>query len=209
MALPVAANAKVWTLEELHSLPDDGNKYELIHGELFVTPAPDPGHEEIAVRLARILDPYVAANGLGFIYRPRAVVELDGSQVEPDLMVRQPRSRSDEGWAAAPRPILIVEIGSPSTRRRDREHKRDFYIDDLAVPAYWIVDPERREIVVVKPGAGNEVARDQVTWSPPGTTSPLVVDVSQVFEEEEDGECRSLAALGMTARALGMTGQAS
>lgn len=185
MALPVAANTKVWTLEELHSLPDDGNKYELIHGELFVTPAPDPGHEEIAVRLARILDAYVAANGLGFVYRPRAVVEVDGSQVEPDLMVRQPRHRSNEGWADAPVPILIVEIGSPSTRRRDREHKRDFYIDDLSIPEYWIVDPERREIVVVKPGAANEVARDRVTWSPAGTTSPIVVDVSEAFEEEE------------------------
>ena len=59
---------KRWTLEELDSLPDDGNKYELIHGELFVTPAPTFQHETILARLTRILDPYVAANNLGFVY---------------------------------------------------------------------------------------------------------------------------------------------
>ena len=51
------ATTKVWTLEELHSLPDDGNKYELIRGELFVTPAPTNDHETISARLTRLLDP--------------------------------------------------------------------------------------------------------------------------------------------------------
>jgi len=66
---------KVWTLKELHSLPDDGNKYELVRGELLVTPPPPDEHETIAARLTRLLDPFVAANELGFIYRPRAVVQ--------------------------------------------------------------------------------------------------------------------------------------
>ena len=55
MAVPVPTKTKVWTLEELHSLPDDGNKYELVHGELFVTPPPTVDHEEIAARLDRVL----------------------------------------------------------------------------------------------------------------------------------------------------------
>jgi len=176
-----ATTTKIWTLEELHSLPDDGNTYELIHGELFVTPVPTNEHEEIAVRLARILDHYVEANKLGYVFRPRAVIQRQDSEVEPDLMVR--RSHPD-GWATAPLPILVVEILSPTTRRRDREHKRDFYIVDMAVPEYWIVDPEGREFVVVKPGVPNEVVRERVVWSPPGTTSPLVVDVGRVFEED-------------------------
>jgi Uma2 family endonuclease len=44
-----------WTIDELYSLPDDGNKYELVRGQLFVTPAPSDAHETIAARLARIL----------------------------------------------------------------------------------------------------------------------------------------------------------
>src|SRR5947207_14395261 len=56
----VAIKTKTWTLEEVHSLPDDGNKYELVRGELFVTPPPNEQHESIAAKLNRILDPYVA-----------------------------------------------------------------------------------------------------------------------------------------------------
>ena len=63
---------KKWTLEELHSLPDDGNKYELIRGQLFVTPPPTDAHETICARLHRLLDPYVAANGLGLTTSFRA-----------------------------------------------------------------------------------------------------------------------------------------
>jgi Uma2 family endonuclease len=87
----VATNTKRWTLEELHSLPDDGNKYELVRGELFVTPPPNDDHETILSRLSRILDRYVEANGLGLVYHPRSVVRVDGSEVEPDLMVRRRR----------------------------------------------------------------------------------------------------------------------
>ena len=85
----MATQTKRWTLEELHRLPDDGNKYELVRGNLFVTPAPTEAHETILARLTMILVPYVAANELGLVYRPRAVVRFDGSEVEPDLMVRQ------------------------------------------------------------------------------------------------------------------------
>ena len=179
--MAMAADTKVWTLDELHSLPDDGNKYELIRGELFVTPAPSAEHEEIAARLTHILVPFVAANGIGKVYHPRAVVQFEGSEVEPDLMVRAPHPRPKEGWAAAPLPNLIVEIGSPTTRRRDREHKRDFYIGDIVVPEYWMIDAERRVITIVKPSTNDDVVSERLVWSPPGTTATLVVDVREVF----------------------------
>lgn len=57
--MAVATIAKQWTLEEVHSLPDDGNKYELIRGELFVTPPPNVPHEDIGAILNAILAPYV------------------------------------------------------------------------------------------------------------------------------------------------------
>src|SRR6266550_3581132 len=106
----MATATKRWTLEELHSLPDDGNKYELVRGELFVTPPPTPGHETTASRLARILEPYVAKQQLGFVYRPRAVVRFEGSEVEPDLMVRQPPAAPNVRWEDMPVPILVAEI---------------------------------------------------------------------------------------------------
>ena len=74
--MAVATKTKVWTLDEVHSLPDDGNTYELVRGELFVTPPPTVNHEEIAARLNRILVPFVATHQLGnvffVVFRPEA-----------------------------------------------------------------------------------------------------------------------------------------
>jgi Uma2 family endonuclease len=176
------AATKVWTLDELHSLPDDGNKYELIHGELFVTPAPTDAHETIAARLTRILDPYVEANGLGFVYRPRAVLRVQGSEVEPDLMVRQPNGTPGAKWEDAPRPSLIVEILSPTTRRRDRTFKKDFYLES-GVPEYWIVDDESRTVTCFKPGVPTIVAADTLSWHPAGATGPLLIVIKALFTD--------------------------
>jgi Uma2 family endonuclease len=178
--MQMATRTKKWTLAELHSLPDDGNKYELIHGELFVTPAPSEEHETILARLTRILDPYANANGLGFVYRPRAVVRFKGSEAEPDLMVRQPKVGRGRDWDNAPVPSLIVEVLSGSTRRRDLGPKREFYLE-VGVPEYWIIDAEREEIHVVRAGQQDTVASDKIFWSPGGATDPLVVSVPAVF----------------------------
>lgn len=185
MAVSVAI--KRWTLGEVHSLPEDGNKYELIHGELFVTPPPTDDHETIAARLTRILDPYVAANRLGYVYRPRAVFRVrhgrkNVSEVEPDLMVRQPDRNVGTKWEKAPKPSLIVEIASPSTRRRDREHKRDFYIES-SIPEYWAIDDDSRSVTVYRPGQPVRSETDTLVWAPSGASGPLVIPVRSLFED--------------------------
>lgn len=176
----MAMHIKRWTLEEVHSLPDDGNKYELIRGELFVTPAPTDDHETIAARLSRILDPFIAGNGLGMLYHPRAVMQFEGSEVEPDLMVRQPQSSRKATWSEAPTPILVVEILSPYTRRRDHVQKRSLYVD-AGVAEYWIIDPEENTITSIRAGERDIVSRDQLVWAPTGTASTLTLDIASIF----------------------------
>jgi Uma2 family endonuclease len=176
----MAAATKVWTLDELHSLPDDGNKYELIHGVLYVTPGPTDQHETIAARLTRLLDPYVAQQGLGYVYRPRAVFNIDGSEVEPDLMVRQPNATPGAKWANAPLPSLIVETASPSTRRRDRTDKRELYAE-YHIPAYWIVDGDARTITVVQPGRADLVERETIRWTPDDSSEAFVAPCIDIF----------------------------
>jgi len=171
-----------WTLEELHRLPDDGNKYELVRGELFVTPPPSFRHETLASVLESILVPYVKSWGLGRIYRPRSVVRLGGSEVEPDLVVRPPTPTLPEKWEDAALPILVVEILSDSTRRRDHGPKREWYLD-IGIPDYWIVDGEKRTIRRVRPGMGDVVTGDVLVWHPPGAGEPLVVDIPAFFQE--------------------------
>lgn len=177
----MATAQKKWTLEELHSLPDDGNKYELIRGELFVTPAPTDPHETAGARLTRLLVPYVDREELGYVYHPRAVVRFEDSEVEPDLMVRQPHPNPDDpDWATAPTPSLVVEIASRSTRKRDREQKRALYMD-AGVPEYWIVDGDSRTIRVVRPSIADHVATEVLSWHPHGASEALQFNLVDVF----------------------------
>ena len=178
--MPVAAVAKRWTLEELHALPEDGNKYEVIRGELFVTPAPTPTHGTVVARLIRILESYVEREGLGFLYVPRAVLQFEDSEAEPDLMVREEHEGDSTTWAAAPTPSLVIEVLSPSTKGRDQKQKRDLYMD-AGVGEYWVVDPERRAVIVISPGQADRVVMDEMRWQPVGATEALVFSVARVF----------------------------
>ena len=175
----MATESGSWTLEEVHRLPDDGNKYELVRGELFVTPPPARHHETIAARLARVLDPYVAEHGLGLVYRPRAVLRTADGEVEPDLMVRDDRGVGN-GWEAAPIPILVVEIVSPTTRRRDMQQKRRFYLTS-GVAEYWIVDPEARRVVVSRPGGQDEQCATVLRWHPTDASREFTLSVPELF----------------------------
>jgi Uma2 family endonuclease len=177
----VATQAKRWTLDELHSLPDDGNKYELVNGELFVTPAPSVDHETILARLSRLLEPYVAEHNLGLVYHPRAVFRFKDSEVEPDLMVRQPAQHKHTAWELVPRPTLIVEVLSDSTRRRDRLQKREFYAV-AEIPEYWIIDPERSEITVIRRSATDLTVRATLEWKPDGANGALSLPAASLFE---------------------------
>lgn len=176
----MAQAAGAWTLADLDRLPDDGNAYEVIDGELFVTPAPSPVHEVIAMRLRKILEPYVIAEELGDVYSASSVIQTEGSQVEPDLMVRKTPRPIPETWHEMPTPILVVEVLSGITRRRDRVEKRAFYLR-TGVAEYWIVNRWDRTIRVIKSNADDATANLHLTWHPPGASSALVIDVAEFF----------------------------
>jgi Uma2 family endonuclease len=169
-----------WTLDEVHRLPDDGNRYELVRGELFVTPPPSVGHEGLVAILNSLLVPYVQENGLGLVHHPRAVIRDHGSEVEPDLMVRPEAERIPEQWELLPRPILVVEVTSGCTRRRDLLQKRTFYLD-IGVAEYWIVDGRERSVRVVRPASDDVNVVQTLTWSPVGARRPLVIDLPALF----------------------------
>src|SRR6266849_8248096 len=144
----MATKTRRWTLADLEHMPDDGNSYELVRGELFVTPAPRNAHQEIVAALTAIIAPNVWKHSVGQIHHPRAVVIIDGSQVEPDLMVRPSVSPPLPSWEDMPLPLLIVEVLSDTTRRRDLVDKREFYAD-IGIAEYWIVDGDARTFTVV------------------------------------------------------------
>jgi Uma2 family endonuclease len=173
--------AKAWTLEELHRLPEDGNKYELIRGELFVTPPPSVDHEEILARLHATLAAYVEKHGVGRVYRPRAVIRFEGSEAEPDLMVRQlSPGIHGNAWEKLPPPLLVVEVLSPTTRRRDLANKREYYLD-AGAGEYWVIDSEQREIRVIRRGEQDVIVRQSLVWRAV-SAEPLVLDLAALFD---------------------------
>lgn len=175
----MAIRTRAWTLDMLHALPDDGNKYELVRGELFVTPAPTVSHEMLLARLHAVLWAYVAENHLGVVLRPRAVVRFEDSEVEPDLMVRSVPSE-DASWDELPAPILVVEVASRTTHRRDRSQKRQLYLD-AGVADYWIVDSEQRAVAVVRPGEDDREVKETLEWRPAGVDVPLRIALSNLM----------------------------
>ena len=109
-------------------------------------------------------------------------MRFEGSEVEPDLMVRQAPAGRGGPWDAAPTPMLVVEILSPYTRRRDHMQKRSLYMD-AGVAEYWIVNPEEDTITSVRAGQPDVVSSDRLVWAPPGTAATLTIDVAPVFGE--------------------------
>lgn len=180
--MAVAVATKRWTIEELHRLPDDVNKYELVDGQLFVTPAPRQYHQFIISKVTEILVPYVAANGLGMVWQARSVIRWGDNEVEPDLFVRAKSVDLDADWKDAPCAILVVEVLSDSTRRRDLKEKRQLYVERIGIPEYWIADPESRTVRVIRPGAADLTTDATLFWLPEGVTQPLTIQLAAIFE---------------------------
>lgn len=174
------ASVRVWTVEDLERMPDDGNKYEVVRGELFVTPAPSYWHQLIVTRLARILDLYAMEQQLGMVFQARSIVRRRGGETEPDLFISEISARRD--WNGAPTPSLVVEVESRSTRRRDEKQKRAYYIEDAGIPEYWIVDRESRSIRVARPGVEDMWVTDRLVWRPAGASRPLEFEVGPLFD---------------------------
>jgi len=145
-------------------------------------------YPRVTARLTRVLDPYVAANDLGFVYHPKAVFRVGNKvQLEPDLMIRKPHpspNRRDEDWETAPTPSLVIEILSPGTRQRDFGVKREVYLDEGGIPEYWIADADRHAVYVYRSGQPMMECRDLVTWSPVSGAGPLVIDLNHIFPGE-------------------------
>jgi len=130
-------------------LPEDGKQYEVIDGELFMTPAPRPKHQKIVVRLTEELSRFVRENRLGEVFVAPIDVLLDRHTiVQPDVLFISIARLSIVGEDAIEGPPdLVVEVLSPSTFYKDLRKKMAAY-SQFGVQEYWIVDPETQSIEV-------------------------------------------------------------
>ena len=137
-------------------MPEDGKRYEAIGGELYVTPAPRTLHQRASHLLTVELHDLLDEPGHGQVYAAPFGVEFPetGEGVQPDLLfVSTERLHIvGEDWIRGA-PDLVIEIVSPSTARRDRTVKLDFY-RRLGVAEYWVVDPDAEQVEVWPFSAG-------------------------------------------------------
>ena len=149
------------TYDQYCLLPEDGKQYEVIDGELFVTPAPTPKHQDIGGKIYARLLGFVEANALGKVYiAPVDILLEEHTVVQPDILfIRQERLGIVGEKKVDAAPDLVVEVLSPSTFYKDLRKKMAAY-RQFGVQEYWIVDPERESIEVhTRGGVGLQLAR--------------------------------------------------
>jgi Uma2 family endonuclease len=178
MSMPVTLRR--FTIDDLERFPDDGNRYELLEGVLFVTPAPLPPHEAILHRLILLLGNHLEPwPEIRMAVRSEVVLAPD-NKLEPDIQIYR-AGRIPRTWAEVSDRWLAVEVASRSTRAYDREYKRDAYLA-LDVREVWLVDPFDRVVRVAGSGGQAEKTLDrELIWIPPAPATPLRIDLAAVF----------------------------
>jgi len=183
MAMP--AHPTEWTVEMVRAIPEDSNRYEVIDGELFVTPAPSVAHQRAVLELALLVAPYVRAHRIGEALIAPADVIVYGPRkfVQPDLfVVPLVNGAPMRAWTEVGRLLLVVEVLSPSTEHTDRGRKRTLY-KEKAVPEYWIVDTDERSIERRRPDDSPvEIFNESLHWQPDIDAPPLVIDLPGYFD---------------------------
>jgi Uma2 family endonuclease len=136
------------TYADLERLPDDGNRYELIGGELYVTPPPINPHQDAAAAIISEFRNHAERTGGWAFVAPTGLYFSDRDFVEPDVMyVAADRLNVIEERDVRGAPTIAVEVLSPSTMRTDRTKKSSLYAT-FGVPEFWLVDVDTRTVEV-------------------------------------------------------------
>jgi Uma2 family endonuclease len=188
MGMP-ASSKRHWTPSEVRALMDDSRpwpRYELIAGELVVTPAPGFRHQLVVLELARILADYCDREHVGVVVTSPSDLELvAGTITQPDIFVVPfdvlPDDEDLSTWSVVTSLHLAVEVISPSSARTDRVDKRELYLE-ARVTEYWVVDVDARMIERwLKDRETPTVAREELTWHPDDAANALRIDLPAFF----------------------------
>jgi len=144
-----------WTYDDYAKLPDDGWRYEIVNGVLYMSPSPSGAHQDAVLEIASYLRTYVKLAGLGLVRVAPFNVRLSSKDTfQPDiLVVLNANLEKVKDTYVLGAPDLVVEVASPSTEGFDRREKQDTYA--LAgIPEYWIVNTDARtvEVLVLEQG---------------------------------------------------------
>jgi Uma2 family endonuclease len=177
MAAPI-----YYTADMVRALPDDGNRYEVVYGELLVTPAPCLWHQQLVGRLYFALESYLRSWSGGVVLTAPADISWDQDVLlQPDVFVARPDQARSLDWSQVRDLLLVAEVLSPSNPKADRFTKRRRY-QEAGVPLYWVVDGDERQVEVWTPAdTFPAFERERLTWRPAGAGVPLVLELADLF----------------------------
>ena len=184
-----AASGMKLTYEDFLLFPDDGQRHELIDGEHYVTPSPNTKHQRVSGNLHWHIRSFLEGHPSGAVfYAPFDVLFSNFDVVEPDLLYIS-HQRAAEILAkqhVKGSPDLVIEIGSPGTRKRDETIKKRLY-EGSDVSEYWVVDPELNAIRIYRKEAGRFARAIELSEPGDALTTPLLpgftVTVAEIFKE--------------------------
>jgi Uma2 family endonuclease len=188
----------VFDYSDYARFPDDGNRYEVLDGEVLVTPAPSPLHQHVLFTLAIALRQYVERWKLGVVLPDVDLLFQTGQFLRPDLLFVPENARpgiTNRGIEEAPG--LVVEVLSPTSRSIDQVKKPRRY-GDFGIPEYWVVDPKARVVWVwrfASSDPGPERVTERLEWRPvmagaaagpiasamDAPPPPLIIEVEDLF----------------------------
>lgn len=151
-----------WTWDDYLRLPDDGQRYEIVRGVLYVSPAPTFRHQVTVSRLLFALMRFVEEHGSGVVLTAPFDVRLPAiaNPVQPDLVFFHSGNRpAEDAKYFEGVPDLVVEVLSPGTRRLDQRVKLEAY-EAAGIPECWLVDAEARTVSVYRLDRGRGLYRD-------------------------------------------------
>jgi Uma2 family endonuclease len=171
-----------YTAELVRAMPDDGNRYEVVYGELLVTPAPRVWHQVLVHRLSVGIELYLRTEPIGLILTAPADISWGPDVlVQPDVFVVPPEEARTLTWSQVRTLLLVAEVLSPSTSRGDRFLKRVRY-REAGVPVYWVVDGDERLVEVWTPSDDfPTIQRERLVWHPPGAREPFTLSLEELF----------------------------
>ena len=171
-----------WTAEMVRQLPDDSNRYEVVHGELLVTPSPRLWHQEIVGRLSVALRNYLVREPVGHaLASPADISWAPDILVQPDVFVMPLNEARSLQWTGIRTLLLVAEVLSPSSTRADRFTKRRWY-QEASVPLYWIVDADAHEVEVWTPEIRfPQIERERLLWHPTGAAMAFDLSLEDLF----------------------------
>ncbi|MFN2317193.1 MAG: Uma2 family endonuclease [Gemmatimonadales bacterium] len=171
-----------FTAADVLAMPEDGNRYEVVHGELLVSPGPRLVHQRVVMRLAQLVANYLDRFPVGEAFPGGNISWSPATMVIPDLLVVDRSESSAVAWDEVSALLLVVEVLSPSTADQDRFTKRRLY-QEVGVPLYWLVDADTRTVEVWTPEAHFPVVEETaITWHPAGAAEPLTIPLAELFQ---------------------------